>query len=299
MKNTTVKRLLAMFLSALIVVTLLCGCSASAGKENYSDMVPGGIGDVGGVADAIGTDLDIDTVSVENRKLIKTVEMWAQTKTFDKSVETINAAIKEAGGYVQQQAYLTDNDEVRTIKMTLRIPAEKLDGFLASLNKSVNVTSQSSKVNDVTDEYVDVESHIASLEAEQTSLLAMLEKAEKLDDIIAIQGRLTEVRGKLESYKARKKNYDTLIAYSTIDLYLDEVERETPADPSFWDDAGAAFGDGWDALVGMLRGICIFFIGASPFLAVMGIIAVIVLIIVKKSCKARRKKREAQNKTEE
>ncbi len=296
MKNI-IKKILSVALCALLVFAVMCGCSASSMKDqelNYGDAVPGGTG-----GDNETLDITLKSAAIENRKLIKTVDIWAETKKFDNAVTSIESAIKETGGYIQQQSYTTNSNEIRTAKMTLRIPADKLDAFLASLNKSVNVTTQNSNVDDVTDEYIDVESHIASLEAEQASLLAMLEKAEKLDDVIAIQSRLTEVRGSLESYKARKKNYDTLVAYSTVNLYLNEVERETSANPGFWEQAGNAFTTGASLFGKMIRGIGIFLIGASPFLVVSGVTAVVIIIIVKKSAKKRKNQKESDKKEEE
>ncbi len=299
MKSIT-KKLLSMIICALLVFALMCGCSAAADKESgmndYSDAVPGGPGD--GVVDTDGSDLSQEVSEIQDRKLIRTVDIYAETKKFDKAISSIEAAIKKTGGYIQQQSILSDIDDARSTTMTLRIPAEKLDAFLSEVNESVRVTSQRSNVDDVTETYIDIESRIASLETEQAALMAMLEKAEKLEDVIAIQGRLTEVRGSLESYKARKKSYDTLIDYSTVNLYIDEVERETPENSGFWSDAGNAFSTGLSVLGKMLRGIGIFLVGATPFLAVMGVTAIVVIIIVKKSVKKRRQQKESDNKEE-
>ena len=299
MKSTNLKKAITLLLSLLIIGALLCGCKSSSisyttDEENkYADKIPGGVGDVNDdYLEIVDIDTKAEVNQLESRKLIRTVDIDAETKEFSKVMTSIEKAVNDAKGYVQNQSVNSNYQDNRTATMTLRIPADKLDGFLSTLNKAVNVTRQNSNVNDVTDEYVDIESHIAALETEQTALMAMLEKAEKLDDIIAIQSRLTEVRGNLESDKARQKGYDTLIAYSTVDLNLDEVERETESKPTFWSKAGNAFIDGITYFGDFVGGLAIFLIGALPFLIVIGGVTVGIILITKRSCKRKAAKKQ-------
>ena len=299
MKSTNLKKAITLLLSLLIIVTLLCGCKTASGsfttdEENkYADRVPGGSGVVNGdylelIKDEVGSDI----LAAKNRKLIRTVNIFAETKEFSKVMTSIEKAVNDSNGYVQDQSVNSNYKDNRTASMTLRIPADKLDGFLSTLNKTVNITSQSSNVNDVTEEYVDIESHIAALEAEQTALMSMLEKAEKLDDIISIQSRLTEVRGNLESYKARQKGYDTLIAYSTVELSLEEVERETESKPTFWSKAGDAFVDGITYFGYFASSLAIFLIGALPFLILIGAVVVVIVVLSKRARKRKAAKKQ-------
>jgi len=296
MKSTNLKKAIALLLSLLIIGALLCGCNAASGsittddENKYADLVPGGVGD--NYTEIMDGDIKLESVVAESRKLIRTVDISAETKEFSKVMNAIEKAVNDAKGYIQNQSVSSNYKDNRTATMTLRIPADKLDGFLSTLNKAVNVTRQSSNVNDVTDEYVDIESHIAALEAEQTALMAMLEKAEKLDDIISIQSRLTEVRGNLESFKARQKGYDTLIAYSTVDLNLNEVERETESKPTFWSKAGDAFVDGISAFGEVISGLVIFLIGALPFLILIGGIVVVIILLSKRARKRKAAKKQ-------
>ncbi len=295
--KSTLKKAITLLLSLLIIGALLCGCKSSSGsftdEDNKADLIPGGVGDVNeDYMEIVDTEVKNETAITESRKLIRTVDISAETKEFSKVMTAIEKAVNDANGYIQDQSVSGNSKDNRTASMTIRIPAEKLDGFLSTLNKAVNVTRQSSNVNDVTDEYVDIESHIAALEAEQTALMAMLEKAEKLDDIIAIQSRLTEVRGNLESYKARQKGYDTLIAYSTVKLYLDEVERETESKPTFWSKAGDAFIDGITYFGDFVGGLAIFLIGAFPFILLIGGIVVVIILLSKRARKRKAAKKQ-------
>ena len=298
MKIATVKKTLFLLVSLILACALLCSCAASSDNEMGKSDLSADITDESytGLTDG---DVALESEQEISRKLIRTVEITAETKEFSKVMNSIEGAVKDTKGYIQNQSVNNNTyNNTRSANMTLRVPADKLDGFLSTLNKAVNITRQTSNVDDITDEYVDIESHIAALEAEQTALMAMLEKAEKLDDIISIQSRLTEVRGDLESYKARQKGYDTLIAYSTVTLYLNEVERETEAKPSFWSKAGNAFVDGITSFGEVVSAIVLFLIAALPYIAVAAVALIVALVIAKKSKKARIKKTEKEENKE-
>lgn len=298
MKIATIKRTLFLLVSLILACALLCSCAASADNEMGKSDLSADITDESytGLTDG---DVALESEQEISRKLIRTVEITAETKEFSKVMTSIEGAVKDTKGYIQNQSVNNNTyNNTRSANMTLRIPADKLDSFLTTLNKAVNITRQTSNVDDITDEYVDIESHIAALETEQTALLAMLEKAEKLDDIISIQSRLTEVRGDLESYKARQKGYDTLVAYATVTLNLNEVERETQSEPSFWTKAGNAFVDGITSFGEVVSAIALFLIAALPYIAVAAVALIVALVIAKKSKKARTKKTEKEENKE-
>ena len=92
------------------------------------------------------------------------------------------------------------------------------------------VTSREESLRDVTQEYIDVDSRIRALETEQQSLLELLQKADKLEDILEIQDRLSEVRGSLESLKGQMQALQNQIDYSSVTIYAQEVKRFTPAE---------------------------------------------------------------------
>ena len=70
-----------------------------------------------------------------------------------------------------------------------------------------------------------LQSHKKALLAEQESLLSMMEQAESIEDIIAINEQLTDVRYQIESMESQLRTYDNQVDYSTVNLYIDEVER--------------------------------------------------------------------------
>ena len=95
------------------------------------------------------------------------------------------------------------------------------------------ITSKSKTQQNVTLDYIDTESRVKSLRAEQTALMVMLEKASKLSDIIAIREQLQNINYQIDSYESQLRYMQNDVDYATINLSITEVNRELSEDISF------------------------------------------------------------------
>lgn len=217
------------------------------------------------------------------RKLIRNAELRVETKTFDSFYDAVLKQVSALSGYVQSTEVSDFADNARYASVVVRVPADQLDTFLQSVSVLGTVTWQSTDVKDVTDEYVDVQSRIAALETEQTTLLELLKKADSLTDVLEIQGRLTEVRGTLETYKAQKKALDSQIDYSAVTLEIQEVERVTPAEQSsFFGQVRQNLSDNLYAIGQSLRSAALWLLSSLPYIALwlVGIGAVVLIVVL-------------------
>ncbi|MBQ4537379.1 MAG: DUF4349 domain-containing protein [Lachnospiraceae bacterium] len=167
-----------------------------------------------------------------NRKLIRTVNLNMETQEFDSLMLTLSEQINGLGGYVESMetyngSKYSNKVSVRNAYMTVRIPKAKLDGFLDTISNVGNVTRRSENVQDVTLNYVDMESHKKVLEAEQERLLAFLEQATTVEEMIALEERLSNVRYEIESMEAQLRTYDNQVDYSTVHISIQEVKELT------------------------------------------------------------------------
>ena len=247
-----------------------------------------------------------DVVAPEtSRKLIKTVNILAETEDFDTLVPGLQKQVEALGGYIEyisvydvHSSYVEDQQvKQRCANVTARVPKEKLDGFLAQVGEQTNITSRSENVEDVTLQYVDLESHKKALVTEQERLLALMEKAETVEDIIAIEGRLSEVRYQLESMESQLRTYDNRIDYSTVELSITEVRKYSPPqEATVWQRIQSGFMKSLDDIGFGIRDFAIRFVIDIPYivlwLAVIAV-AVIVVRILWKVWKKRRAKRVA------
>jgi PKD repeat protein len=128
------------------------------------------------------------------------------------------------GGYViNSQKWKEGERNIGTI--SIRVLAENYDKTIASLRAlAVSVTSESSSSQDVTQEYIDLDSRVKNLEATEAQLLKIMETATKTEDILSIQRELTNVRGEIEQIKGRMQYLERTSSTSLIDIRLSEAE---------------------------------------------------------------------------
>ena len=229
--------------------------------------------------------------ALADRKLIKTVNMDVETEEFDILVPALEQRVMALGGYIEDMSSYNRNNyysddyigtkHLRYASMTIRIPKSNLDTFLTAVAEQSNVVSRSESVTDVTLQYVDLESHKKALVAEQDRLLELMEQAETVEDIITIEGRLSEVRYQIESMESQLRTYDNKIDYSTIYLSIDEVEQYTPTEETT---VGQRIANGFmNSLRGVGRGIsnfAIWFVINIPYLVVWVVAIVVIFLIV-------------------
>jgi hypothetical protein len=145
--------------------------------------------------------------------------------------DRLSALAASAGGYVSDARQWRESEQLRAT-ITLRIPAQRLDDTLAAARKLARrVESENVDANDVTQEYVDLDSQVRNLEATETEMRALMTdvraRMKKADDILEIYQHLTELRGQIEQAKGRMRYLSQLSALATIkiDLVPDAVAK--------------------------------------------------------------------------
>lgn len=244
-------------------------------------------------------ELDEQVVVSDNRKLIKTVDMRVETKEFDQVMVTLEDKIASMGGYIENSeiyngSFYSDYNSERNANLTIRIPKQHLEEFLETVSDIVNVVKCSESVDDVTLQYVDIESHKNALQTEQMRLLELLEMAETVDDILLIEERLSSVRYQLESMESQLRTYDNKIDYSTVYLDVEEVYELTPVtEETTWERITGGFMDSIKNIGNGLKELMIWFIVHSPYFILYALFVFTVIFIVKIIEKKRKAKTKA------
>ncbi len=162
----------------------------------------------------------------EGRKLIRTVDISMESKEIGETAQEISRKVTELGGYIEQSSI--NSRYGKSVYMTARIPADRLDEFILIAESAGNVLSKNEQVTDITLQYSDTESHIASLKVERERLDELMQKAEDIETILAIEDKLTDIRYELDSYESTKRRYDNQVDYATVTIDISEVEVYTP-----------------------------------------------------------------------
>ena len=283
----TVTAVAACFVAAVIAFSGIVGGSLRAESEN---MMSGNGYDM--LADSDDKEMpnesqnvivDTSSTATADRKIVKTASLSIKTKSYDTFLSAVGQKLEQYGGYIEQsQEYNYDNASNRSAEMRVKIPADKLEAFIEELAKVGTITSKVIGSDDITDSYIDVESRIKALETEEETLLGLLKKAESLSDVIELQQRLSAVRSDLESIKARKQSYDSMVAYSGVTLDIREVERVVEGDDSFLGEVKEKLMNNLYELGDFFRELAINLIAALPYIVIIGVAAAVVIVIVKK-----------------
>lgn len=220
------------------------------------------------------------------RKLITTVNLTAETEDLTATISSVEGKVRELGGYIESSNIYNGSGSkysTRDASLTVRIPSDKLDAFVESIEGSTNITRKTVNVDDVTLQYVDTESRKNSLKTEEKRLLDIMEKAETVEDIITIEDKLADVRYELESIESQLRSYDNLVDYSTIYLSVTEVAKYTPVEEeSVFTRMGNGFMESVESVVEGFGDLCVAFVSSIPQIIVFIIVVVIIGFIVKK-----------------
>lgn len=308
------------FIGIAIVSIALClsGCGNSAGSSvSYSEETYDQVGnsyaakeaaydsyaeeaavDAGGYmmeGDVADTDNEESALRAQDgQKIVYTGSLSIQTLEYDKSTASIRRKIREAGGFSEAESE-NDNDynwyrrstgpsSTRNLNITARIPSEKFESFMDSLQGDGKVMNRSMNAENISQVYANKETYKKALEKEQERLLAMMDKAVTIEDMIAVESRLSEVERQLNTYKTDLSAMDKDVQYSTIYISLEEVKRYSDETPTvtFPEKVKYAFEDAINSFTEFCEGIVLFIIRSFPFLILLAIIIVIVIRLIRK-----------------
>ena len=217
----------------------------------------------------------------------------------DTLTANLDERIASFGGYVESQSVYNgsayETYRRRSASLTVRIPADKVDGFVESVGEVSNVTSQEKNREDITLTYVATESRMKALQTEETRLLELLAQAETMEDLLTIEARLTDVRYELESVTSQMLLYDNQVDFATIYLNIREVKEYTPVEePTFWERITEGFADSIEGVGQSIVDFIAWVIIASPYLVVYGVALVVVAFLVRRLRKIGRARKEAR-----
>ena len=278
--------------------------SSYAGKAYYASEESGAVTD-NGASEESGAVADngasVDQVNVSTgRKLIRTITLDLEALDFDGCYDDLKSAVQACGGYfedssIRSRDYFSSSD-LRTGTFTIRIPVSAADTFTEAVGGLGNVVSRSESARDVTLEYTDNESRVKALRIQQENLLEMLEKAETVEDMLAIQTQLSNVEYELEYYQSSLNRLENQVEYMTIYLNIDEVEEVTPPPAlTFRERIQKGWSDSVKNFAEDSRNLVIGLIIRLPYIAVLAVLAGIVLLVRRARTKSKLESGKSKN----
>lgn len=288
----------------LLFILLLAGCSGGMSKEERKSASDMGAKtesmDNSANEDVALSNGEEDSASASDKEKAKTnaeaavermviynAEMNLRVKNFEKARNALEQKAKSYKGYIVNSSSSRYDGEQQSGTMTFRIPQEHFQAFLTDAEGlSVQVYNRQVSGEDVTEEYVDLESRLKSKRTVEARLLDFMKQAQKTEDLLKISSDLANVQEEIEQVLGRKKFLENQSALSTVTISLEENNVSVPKidneNLNTWQKIKKQFAENINILLSAGSGIIVFLIGNLPILLIVGFIVLAIIFFARK-----------------
>ena len=290
------KAFFILILSGLLALMAACSSSNSS-EEAKKDMADSSAGSnevsVEGEMEYSSSDegaVDRDHKSegnTTNRMIIHQAQLRVHVKDLGKAQLKIEQKVNEYGGYIVESNVYRESDRLVSGMITVRVPEKHFQRFLADAEEEAaeilerNVTGQ-----DVTEQYVDLESRVKSKRAVEERLLEFMGKAEKTADLLNISSDLAKVQEEIEVIVGQMKYFENQTSFSTIEIFMYEDRVIVPEidslDLDTWEKTKKQLVTSTNFLLAAASGVIVFLIGNLPVIAILLLGGVGIYFIIKR-----------------
>lgn len=204
--------------------------------------------------------------------IIKTATLALEVKKdrVEEAYQRALVAVQAVGGYTLSST-TSPSKAGDTLLLAVRVPSRAFESTLAEFRKLGKVDESAITTQDVTDEFVDLNSRLKHWRAQEAVLLNLMAKAKSVEQSLAVQQHLSQVQMEIETITGRLRYLENQTSFSTIALTLRPVApaAKKVVDPWGFKAATAAAKSGF---MGTVRVGLISFAYLSPIL-VLGAIA--------------------------
>ena len=206
--------------------------------------------------------------STSSAKIIYTANLSLESKDYDAARAALDAALAEAGGYLESSSEYSDAGNSRSVSLTYRVPQQNYENFLAAVAEAGNVTYKNQQADDVTAQYMDVETRLENLKNQRTRLQQLQQQADNLSDLLEIESSLTDVQSQIESWQSQMDWYNDQVEECTVYVSLSEVSTYSPPSEGFGSRFVSALSAGWQNFVDGLQQVIVALAGAWPVVVI-------------------------------
>ena len=220
---------------------------------------------------------------------IRTAHISLTTQFFDETIFNVRNLVNMHGGFFESSnmfsGHTSSRGTFKTFDATIRVPAYQYDRMRQAIESLGRHIYTHESTREVSGEYHDITTRISTRRAEESRLIALIEQATELWQLIALEERLGQVRTDIEILESRRTRIDSLASFSTIHLRISEAttdDEPDDEDQSFFDRIRDGFSSSISGTLAVLQGIILFFVYISIPATIIGILVVVAVIILRK-----------------
>lgn len=206
---------------ALALVAGLGGVGGSSVSSGMPDLVSPDVGKemgAGGVAPQFG-----DTVTANRgdgtRDVVRYGSLSLEVEDADDALERVTAIAERVGGYITSSSRSGEGENLY-LSATLRVPVAEFSSVMAALRDEGEILYEDIGSYEVTLAVLDLEARLENLRASEDAFLALLDRAESVADVVAVQSELSRIQGDIESYEAQLNGMKDQVEMASITVSL-------------------------------------------------------------------------------
>jgi hypothetical protein len=284
----------------LILVTTLSACGAPAAQapaarsfEKPQSEAPKAKAPAAGAESIAQGGNPAQTVPGAPRLIIRNASLQLVVTDVPAQIDAIAQVAKDFDGYIVSSSVNKYDAFVRGT-VNLRVAGDRLDAALARLRSmAIEVRSENVTGEDVTAEYVDLESNLKNLEAAEAQLKKIMDGTSKTEDVLSVFNQLTQIRGQIDTIKGRMKFLSTNAALASVSVELIPDAATQPVEAPVWRPLGTV-NDATEALLRSLRGLADFVIyfgiAVLPVLVLIALPFIVIIALLRRVIRRGRKR---------
>lgn len=162
----------------------------------------------------------------QEQRVIKAGALELRVTDAAKSSDQVKSIVTTKGGYVESSTIADDGTGPREAELLVRVPVASFEQTISDLKGlAVVVLNEEVAGQDITEEFVDLESDLRNAKAEEASYLEIMKRSGKIEEVLAVAERLADVRGRIQRLEGRRRFLENKTDLATIQVTLTEETR--------------------------------------------------------------------------
>jgi len=267
MKNKNVLLKVLCLVLILLTAFAVAACGSSGDKAFDNDFGGAGNAVPSGEAGA-GAGIISENPGSVNRLIVYSYSCSLYTDDLDGALGILTEKFSDYTGYMESSS-VTRNDSTAWASLVFRVKTEHYAAFVNDIGGAGTVRDKTSRGDDVTLTYVDLQYRKEAKEEEYKRLLVLYDRANSISEITSVNARLAEAERELLALNAQLFSFDSQLEYSKVSVTVYQSEPpKTEEKPGFWKTIGNAFAGSGKAIAAFFKYVAVVLIYAGPFLLI-------------------------------
>ncbi|MEI3614112.1 DUF4349 domain-containing protein [Pseudogracilibacillus sp. SO30301A] len=222
-----------------------------------------------------------------DRMIVHQAELYINVIDIDKAQANIEAKANKYGGYIVESNVYQENEDDYTAYIKVRIPENDFQAFLSDTEETAaEVLERNVTGEDVTEQFIDLESRLKSKRAVEERLLEFMNDANKTEDLLKISNDLATVQEEIEVIVGQMNYLENQTSFSTIEISMYENRVKIPElenkDLNTWERAQKQLAISINFILATGSGIIVFLVGNLPIILILSVVVLVIYFIVKR-----------------